>query len=197
MAVFSLPVLRRRHLLDRGDNQALVGVGRAAPATGRIAPAADEGLIRLEEATQRAAGVFAQPVPKLVRHGPRRLIRHRQFPLQKLGRDAALVAAHQVGGNKPLREVRPRPIKHRPRRHRCLPMAGAAFVDPWPRLQPPSRPPAAAGADKTVRPAKLSQVLDALLFGPEPGRKIQKSSHPLPLTDRPMLPGGEAGFKNI
>jgi len=31
-------------------------------------------------------------------------------------------------------------------------------------------------------------VLDALLFGPEPGRKIQKSSHPLPLTDRSMLP---------
>jgi hypothetical protein len=57
------------------------------------------------------------------------------------------------------------------------------FVDPWPRLQPPSRPPPSAGADKTVRPAKPSQMLDAPRFRPEPGRKIQKSSHPLPLTD--------------
>src|ERR1700730_6385573 len=47
MAVFSLLVLWRRHLLDRGDDQALVRVGRAASGTCRIAAAADEGLIRL------------------------------------------------------------------------------------------------------------------------------------------------------
>jgi hypothetical protein len=53
--VFSLLVLRRRHLLDGGDDQALVGVGRASSATCRIAPAADEGLVRLEEAAQPRA----------------------------------------------------------------------------------------------------------------------------------------------
>ena len=37
-----------RHLLDGGDDQALVGAGRAAAAACRIAAAADEGLIRLE-----------------------------------------------------------------------------------------------------------------------------------------------------
>src|SRR5712671_2860359 len=45
--VLSLLVLWGRHLLDGGDDQALVGAGRAASATGRIAAAADEGLIRL------------------------------------------------------------------------------------------------------------------------------------------------------
>src|SRR5690349_14718542 len=50
--VFSVPVLRRRHLLDGGDDQALVRVGRAASATGRIAAAANESLIRLQKAAQ-------------------------------------------------------------------------------------------------------------------------------------------------
>src|SRR5437899_7977469 len=40
--VFSLPVLWRRHLLDGGNDQALVAVGRAATGTGPIAAAADE-----------------------------------------------------------------------------------------------------------------------------------------------------------
>src|SRR5246500_4477091 len=91
MAVFPLLVLRRRHLLDGGNNQALVRIGRAASGTCRIAPAADEGLVRLEEPAQRTGWVFAQPVTQLVRHGPGRLVGPRQFPLQKFGRDAALV----------------------------------------------------------------------------------------------------------
>src|SRR5580692_6535314 len=169
MAVFSLLVLWRWHLLDRGDDQALVGAGRAASGTGRIAAAADEGLVRLEKAAQRTGRILAQPVAQLVRHGPGRLIRHPQFALQKFGRDAALVATHQVGGKKPLRQARPRPMKHCSRRHRFLPMAGGAFVDPRPRLQPPSRPPSAAGTHKTAGPAKPSQVLDAPLLRPEPG----------------------------
>ena len=188
LALHRVPVLSRlvlwcRHLLDGGDDQALVGAGRAAAAACRIAAAADEGLIRLEKAAQRTGRILAQPVAQLVRHGPGRLIRHPQFALQKFGRDAALVATHQVGGKKPLRQARPRPMKHCSRRHRFLPMAGGAFVDPRPRLQPPSRPPTAAGTHKTAGPAKPSQVLDAPLLRPEPGYKIQKSSHSLPLTN--------------
>src|SRR6201993_1533448 len=58
MAVFPLLVLRRRHLLDGGNNTALVRVGRAASGTCRIAPAADEGLVRLEEPAQRMGWVL-------------------------------------------------------------------------------------------------------------------------------------------
>jgi len=35
-----------------------------------------------------------------------------------------------LGNVNPDRTWRPRPMKHRYRRHRCLPMAGAAFVRP-------------------------------------------------------------------
>jgi hypothetical protein len=152
--VLSLAVLRCRHLLDGGDNQALVGVLGAAAGTGRIAATADEGLVRFEKTVQRVGRVLAQPVAQLVRHRPRRLVGHPQFPLQKLGCDAALFAAHQVGGDKPLRQIGAGSMKHGSRRHRFLPVAGGAFIDPRPRLQPPRHPPAAPGADKPTRPAK-------------------------------------------
>src|SRR5271155_3825199 len=97
MSVLSLLVLWRRHFFDGGDDKALVGVLRAAATTIRIAAAADEGLVRLKKAVQRMRWAFAQPVAQLVRHGPGRLIRHPQLPLQKLGRDAALVAAIREG----------------------------------------------------------------------------------------------------
>src|SRR3984893_16493836 len=168
MAVFSLLVLWRRHLLDRGDDQALVRVGRAASGTCRIAAAADEGLIRIEEPAQRTGRILAQPVAQLVRHGPRRLVRHRQFPLQKFGRDAPLVATNQMGGKKPLRQIRPRPMKNRSRGHRLLPVAGAALVNPRSSLQPPSQPPPAGTTHKTAGPAKPGQVLDAPLLRPKP-----------------------------
>ena len=78
-AVLAVLVFRRRHLLDGGDDQALVRAGRAASATDRIATAADEGFVRLQKATQRTGRILAQPVAQLVRHGPGRLVRHRQF----------------------------------------------------------------------------------------------------------------------
>src|SRR5215469_4850694 len=40
--MLSAPVLRRRHLFDGSDDQALVGVGRTAPGTCRVAPATNE-----------------------------------------------------------------------------------------------------------------------------------------------------------
>jgi hypothetical protein len=47
--------------------QALVGAGRAAAATCRIAAATDEGLIRFEKAAQRTGRILGQPVAQLVR----------------------------------------------------------------------------------------------------------------------------------
>jgi hypothetical protein len=129
---------------------------------------------RLEEAAQQPGGVLPQPVTQLVRHGPGRLVRHRQFALQKFGRDAALVAAHQVGGKKPLRDIRPRPMQHRSRGYRLLAVAGGAFIDPRARLEPPGLPSAAAGTDKSAGPGKPCQVLDAPLLRPKPGREFQK-----------------------
>jgi hypothetical protein len=90
LALHRVPVLARlvlwcRHLLDGGDDQALVGAGRAASATGRIAATTDEGLIRLQKAAQRTVRIFGQPVAQLVRHGPGRLVCHCQFALQKFG----------------------------------------------------------------------------------------------------------------
>src|SRR5947209_3161562 len=133
-----------------------------------------------------------------MRHGPGRLVRYRQFALQKFGRDAALVAAHQVGGNKPLREIRPGPMQHRSGSDRFLPAAGGAFIDPRPRLQPPGLPPAAPGADKSAGPAKPCQVLNAPLLRPKPRRKLQKPSHPIPpLPTGAMLLSRETRHKNI
>src|SRR5258705_3601042 len=66
MAVFSFLVLRRRHLLDRGNNQALVTGCRAASGTCRIAPAADESLVRLEGTTQQSGGGFSQTLARTV-----------------------------------------------------------------------------------------------------------------------------------
>src|SRR6185437_1042258 len=67
--MFSAPVLRRRHLFDGSDDQALVGVSGAATGTCRVAAATDEGLVRLQEAVQRTRRVLVQPMAQLVRHG--------------------------------------------------------------------------------------------------------------------------------
>src|SRR5690242_5819190 len=133
-----------------------------------------------------------------MRHSPGRLVRYRQFALQKFGRDAALVAAHQVGGNNPLREIRPGPMQHRSSSDRFLPVAGGAFIAPRPRLQPPGLPPAAPGTDKPPGPAKACQVLNAPPLRPNPRRKPQKPSHPIPpLPIGAMLLSRETRHKNI
>lgn len=144
MAVLSLVVFWWRHLLDGGDDQALVGAPSPA-ATDRVAAAADEGLIGFEKAMQRARRVLAQPMPQLVHHRPGRLIRYPEFALQELGRDPALVAAHQVGSEQLLHEIGAGAIKYGPRGHRFLAVASGAFIDPWPRLA------AMPGAHRTRR----------------------------------------------
>jgi len=108
--MLSAPVLRRRHLFDGSDDQALVGVGRAATGACRVAAATNEGLVGFQKTVQRTRRILPQPVAQLVRHGPGRLIRHAEFALQKLGRNPALVAAHQIGSEKPLGQIGSRPV---------------------------------------------------------------------------------------
>src|ERR1700751_4934526 len=77
LALDRVPVLCRlvlwcRHLLDGGDDQALVGADRAAATTYRVTAAAAEGLIPLQKAAQWTGRILAQPMAQLVRHGPGR-----------------------------------------------------------------------------------------------------------------------------
>ena len=114
---------------------------------------------------------------QLVRHGPGCLIRHAEFALQKLGRNPALVAAHQIGGEKPLGQIGPRSVKYRSSGRRFLPVAGRTFVHPWTRLQPPSVASAAPDTGKSSGPAEPRQMFDALLLGIKLDNKLSQPSH--------------------
>ena len=105
-----------------------------------------------------------QPMAQLVCHGPGRLIRHIQFALQKLGRNPALIAAHQISGKKPLGQIGSRPVKHRSSGRRFLPMAARTFIYPWARLQPPRLTSAAPGTGEPARPAKPGQMFARVRF---------------------------------
>jgi hypothetical protein len=126
---------------------------------------------------QRPRWILAQPVAQLVRHGPGRLIRHVEFALQKLGRNPALIAAHQIGGKKPLGQIGSRPVEHRSSGRRLLPVAGRTFIHPRARLQPPRLKFAAPGTGKSAGPAKPRQVFDTLLLGPKLHHKLAQPSH--------------------
>src|SRR5215813_13146162 len=145
--------------------------------TCRVAAATDEGLVRFQKAMQRTRRVLAQPVAQLVRHGPGRLIRHTEFALQKLGRDAALVAAHQIGSEKPLGQIGSRSVKHRSSSRRFLSVAGRTFVHPWTRLQPPRLASTAPGTGKSAGPAEPRQMFDTLLLGTKLDNKLPQPSH--------------------
>lgn len=103
-----------------------------------------------------------------------------QLPLQKLGRNAALVATHQVGGQKPLRKLGAGAMEPGAGGHQFRPVAGGTFIDPRARLEPPGLATAAAGADKTARPTQRHQMLDTALLRPKPRGKFQKPRHPIP-----------------
>jgi hypothetical protein len=156
-----------------GDDEAFVGIGGAAAGAGWVAAAADERLVGLQEAAERPGRVFAQPVAQLVRHGPGGLVGDAEFALKELGRHAALVAGHQIGGQEPLRQRRPGPVQHRPGGDRLLMMAGAALVDPRARLQPPALAATTRRTFVAARPAQRRQMLEALLLGSEPPHKLQ------------------------
>ena len=108
----------------------LSGLAVLRPGLVGVAAATNKGLVRFQKAVQRTGRILAQTMAQLVRHGPGRLIRHTQFALQKLGRDAALVATHQIGGEKPLGQIGSRSVKHRSGGRRFLPVAGRTFVHP-------------------------------------------------------------------
>src|SRR6516164_11698744 len=143
--MLSAPVLRRRHLFDRSNDQAVVGVGGAATEACRVTAATNEGLVRFQKAVQWTRPILAQPMAQLVCHGPGRLIRHIQFALQKLGRNPALVAAHQISGKKPLGQIGSCPVKHVPAVADSCRWQVAHSYTRGARLQPPRLGSAASG----------------------------------------------------
>src|ERR1700746_3588559 len=155
----------------------LSGLAVLRPRLFQVPGAPVEGFIRFQKAVQRTRRILAQPMAQLVRHGPGRLIGHTEFALQKLGRDATLVAATQRGGNKPLGQIGSRPVKHRSSGRRFLPAAGRTFVHPRARLQPPRHAAAAPGTGKSAGPAEPGQVFDALLLGSKLHHKLSQPSH--------------------
>ena len=66
--------LGRRDLIDRDHDQALLGVCRAASGTCRTTSAADECLIRFDEALERSRPILPQPMTQLMCEGPRGLV---------------------------------------------------------------------------------------------------------------------------
>ena len=121
--------------------------------------------------------VLAQPVAQFVPHGPGRLVRHTKFPLQKLRRDATLVAAHQIGGEKPLGQIGSRSVKHRSSGRRFLPVTGRTFVYSSTPLQPPRLASTAPDAGKSAGPADPRQMFDTLILGIKQGNKLSQPSH--------------------
>ena len=65
---------------------------------------------------------------------------------------------HQISGPEPQGQRQLGAVQDSPSGHRGLPMAAGAFVSPWLGLQEPSFAVAAAGTDKTIRPAYRGQV---------------------------------------
>ena len=175
VAGFFAPPLWRRYF-DGSYDQALVGVGGAATGTCRVTAATDEGLVGFQKAVQWTRRILAQTIAQLVRHGPGRLIRHGEFPLQKLSRDATLVAAHQIGGEKPLGQIGSCPVKNRSSGRRFLSVAGRTHT-------PEGAPSAATPGVRRIRhrqirrPAQPGQVFDTLLLGPKLHHKLSQPSH--------------------
>ena len=105
------------------------------------------------------------------------MIGHAEFPLQKFGRDTALIAAHQISGEKPLGQIGSRPVKHRSSSRRFLPVTGRAFIHPRARLQSPRLTSAAPGTGKSAGPAEPRQMFNTLLLGPKLDNKLAQPSH--------------------
>ena len=127
---------------------------------------------------------------------PRGLIRDTKLPLQEFGGDSTLFLAHQIGGQEPFRQIRPRPMEDCTGGHRLLVTTAATLVYPRPLLQAPGFLPATASADIARGPPKSCQVLDAPILRSELPHKLQKSAHSPPLW-RPICYHVRVLFENI
>src|SRR5207249_5252198 len=85
-----------------------------------------------------------------------------------------LLRRHPPDGPEPHRQRFPRILEDRARRQRRLVLAASA--DQQVAVSRPSRSPATAWADKTLRPTQLQKVVPTRLFGSKPGLQFGQST---------------------
>ena len=164
-------------VLSRHDDCDLV-LSAATPDL--FALTAKKCIVHFHEPLQLVAVVtFRHSLANLVPHHPDGLvITDSQQLLQTQHRVTSLVASHQEDHPKPATQGSPGPMKDRPRRDRRLITTVLALVKSA-RSMIVSLPALAAGAQKTVRPPLLKQVLPAFLFGAESLLELQKTYFPV------------------
>ena len=153
--------------LDGADDQHFALRAAAAAAGERIvlAAAGDFGFVDLDQAGERAAVGCDHTAAQLGAHQPRRLVRaEAELALQLQGGDAVGMGRHQIGRPEPSRQRQFGVLHDRAGGHRGLPATDGALPGPCLGLQFPRLGLAAAGADKTLRPARCEEVLRASRF---------------------------------
>ena len=156
--------------LDRAGDDGLAG---GTPAALAGLAAADEGLVGLDVAAERAAIRIDHGAADLLQPGPGRAVAAKaQLPLQLQRRDPALAGGHQVDREKPARQAGLGLLEDGAFEDRMLLAAGAAFLD-QPPVMAPRRVMTATGAAKAVRPAGPDQVGPALRVSAETRQKAR------------------------
>ncbi len=117
--------------------------------------------------TQRFSGQVDHGLSQLVQHHPGCLVTSQaKLALQEKRRDATFIRGHEVGRPEPSRQWRFRVMQNRPRRKGNLIPATSAL--PAPRFHDLVRTPVPAPrTNEAIRPAALSQIFLASLFGSE------------------------------
>jgi hypothetical protein len=154
--------------LDCPGDQGLAGGTAAAPAGPR---AAEIGLVGLDMMGQGFAVGADHGLADFVQPGPGGAVTAQaQLPPQFGGGDPALAGRRQVGGEEPLGEAGLGLLEDRAGEQGVLLAAGHALVDD---LGPEcvGIVVATSYASKSIRPARLEQVLPALLVAAEPGQE--------------------------
>ena len=150
--------------LDRADDEDFALMAAPATAGERIilAAADDLGLVDLDQAGERAAVGRHHAAAQLGADQPSRFVRAQsELALQLQRRDPVGMGRHQIGRPEPGGQRQLGVVHDRAGGHRGLLAAAGAFPGPCLGLQLPGFAPAAAGADKAMRPARREKVCDA------------------------------------
>jgi len=150
--------------LDGADDQHFGLMAAPAAAGDRIVfPAArDFGFIHFDEAGERAAAWGEHALAQFGADQPRRLVRaESELTLQLQRRDAVGVGGHQISGPEPGGERQLGLMHDGSGGDRGLAPAAGALIGPSLGFQPPGFAPAAARADKSVRPTRRDKILSA------------------------------------
>src|SRR5437667_5407930 len=152
--------------------RAFVSVCR--PRTPFLQPT-DVGLVHFHPTVEPITPRSHHGSPKFVQPCPGgEVAAQTQYALQPQGAGSILLRRHPPDGPEPHRQRFPRILEDRARRQRRLVLAASA--DQQVAVSRPSRSPATAWADKTLRPTQLQKVVPTRLFGSKPGLQFGQST---------------------